>query len=71
MTRFKEHRDVRKPSAVTEHLMFTGHDVTIDNVKIYGQGKFDRELLIKESLIIKSLKPDLNDNVASFPLELF
>ena len=71
MTRFSEHRDVRKPSAVTEHLMSTGHDVTIDNVKVYGHGKFDRELLIKESLIIKSLKPDLNETISSFPLELF
>ena len=70
-TRFKEHRDSRKQSAVFEHLMTTGHDVSLDNVKIYANGKYDKEFLIKESLIIKNLRPDMNENVASYPLELF
>ena len=70
-TRFKEHRDPRKQSAVMEHLIRTGHDVSIDNLKIYENGKFDKELLIKESLVIKNLQPDMNENVASYPLELF
>ena len=70
-TRFKEHRDPRKQSAVLEHIMTTGHDVSLDDLKIYANGKFDKELLIKESLIIKSLRPNLNEKVASYPLELF
>ena len=70
-TRFKEHRDPRKQSAVLDHLMLTGHDVSLENLKIYANGTFDKELLIKESLIIKSLQPDLNENVTSYPLELF
>ena len=70
-TRFKEHRDPRKQSAVLEHLRATGHDVSLDNLKIYANEQFDKELLIKESLIIKNLRPDMNENVASYPLELF
>ena len=69
--RYKEHTDIRKPTAVTEHLSQTNHDVTFDNVKILGRGRTDNELLIKESLIVKKLKPILNNNVTSFPLELF
>ena len=34
-------------------------------------GKTDTELLIKESLIIKQLNPQLNATVKSFPLEMF
>ena len=71
VTRFKEHRDIRKPSAVSEHLLTTGHDISLERVKVYGVGKFDKELLIKESLTIKSLKPDLNEMISSYPLELF
>ena len=71
MTRFKEHRDIRKPSAGSEHLLTTGNDISLEKVKVYGVGKFDKELLIKESLTIKSLKPDLNEMISSYPLELF
>ena len=70
-TRFKEHRDPRKQSAVMQHLMTTGHDVSLENLKIYANGQYDKELLIKESLVIKNLRPDMNENVASYPLELF
>jgi len=58
-TRFKEHRDFTKPTAVTSHLLTTGHDVKFD-VKILSSGTTDIELLIKEYLIIKRLKPKLN-----------
>jgi len=70
-TRFKEHRNPHKQSAVLEHVLMTGHDVSLDNLKVYANGRHDKELLIKESLIIKDLQPDLNENVASYPLELF
>ena len=48
--------------------MSNGHDAIIENVKVYGHGRFDKELLIKESSIIKSLSPNLNETVTSFPL---
>ena len=31
-------------------------------------GKFNKELVIKESLTIKSLKPDLNEMIFSYPI---
>ena len=61
-TRFKEHKDLRNSSAVTQHIKTTGHDVLFDDVKILANGKTDLELLIKETLIIKQLKPTLNAN---------
>mgnify|MGYP001801514406 FL=1 len=70
-TRFKEHMNVRKPTAVTEHMMTYDHPFLFDDVKILANGKSDIELLIKESLTCKKLKPSLNNNAASFPLELF
>ena len=71
ITRFNEHRDVKKQSAVSTHMFSTGHDVNFDDVKILARGKTDTELLIKESLLIKQLNPPLNANVKSFPLEMF
>lgn len=70
-TRFKEHRDLKHVTAVSSHLMTTGHDASFDDVKIMAYGKIDTELLIKESLIIKQLNPRLNATVKSFPLEMF
>ena len=69
--RFDEHRDIRKPTTVSNHTMKNNHDVLFANVKIMAHGNSDLELLIKESLIIKQLKPSLNANVTSYPLEMF
>jgi len=69
--RFDEHRDARKPTAVSKHLIQNNHDVLFSNVKILARGITDLELLIKESIIIKQLKPSLNANVTSYPLEMF
>ena len=71
ITRFNEHLDVRKVSAVKNHIMEYNHDVQFDDVKIMARGSTDIELLIKESLIIKRTKPKMNANVASYPLEMF
>ena len=70
-TRFKEHCHPRNPTAVTEHIMSTGHEAMIEDVKILANGKTDKELLIKESLYVKKISPNLNSNVKSYPLELF
>ena len=47
------------------------HRITIDDMNIITYGKNDKELLIKESLVVKNHKPVLNNNVKSYPLELF
>ena len=49
-TRFEEHRDLKHITAVSSHLMSTGHDASFDDVKIMAYGKTDTELLRKESL---------------------
>ena len=68
---FDEHRDVRKPTAVSSHMMAFNHDISFDDVKVIATGNSDTELLIKESLIITKLELSLNANVCSFPLEMF
>ena len=70
-TRYREHCKPDKPTAVTNHLLRTGHDVSLENMKVYDKGKTDLEVYIKESLVIRELKPDLNEHVSSYPLELF
>ena len=71
ITRFNEHLDVKKVSAVKNHIMESNHDFQFDDVRILARESADTELLIKESLIIKRTKPKLNDNVVSYPLEMF
>ena len=70
-TRFKEHNDPRKPTAVTEHILRNNHHVSMDNVDFIARAKTDKELLIKESLLVKRLSPVLNNNVSSYPLNVF
>ena len=73
ITRFNEHTDFRNTSAVTRHLIDTDHVVNLDDVKILAIGNSDdeNELYIKETFVIKQLKPSLNATVKSFPLEMF
>ena len=68
-TRLKEHRNFRKPTAITEHLIQHNHDVT-ENFEFLSSGQFDVELLIKVSLFVKKFNPPLN-HVSSYPLEIF
>ena len=70
-TRFKEHCNVRNPTAVTEHLMRNGHEALLSDVEFLAKANNDRELLIKESLFVKKMSPILNSHVKSYPLELF
>ena len=70
-TRLKEHLNVKRPTAVTDHVMRHEHEVSLEAVKFLASGKTDDELLIKESLFVKKLSPPLNRTVKSFPLELF
>ena len=66
ITRVKEYTDVRKPIALTENFARNSHNIIFDDVKVIERGKTDRE-----SLTVKRLKPEMNNNVASFPLEIF
>ena len=56
---------------VNDHMLRNSHDVTMDDVRFIAMGKNDKELLIKESLLVKKLSPIMNGNVSSYPLELF
>ena len=69
--RFKEHKDLRKPTAVTKHLILEDHQISFGDVKVLARGNRDNELLIMESILIKKMKPPLNETVTSYPLELF
>lgn len=70
-THFKEHLNIQKPSAVTEHLLNRNHTFLLENVNVIATGKSDTELFIEKSLTVKKLKPDLNINFTSYPLETF
>ena len=39
ITRFIEHTDIRKLTAVTDHMMRNNHNSIFDDVKIFEQGK--------------------------------
>ena len=55
-----------KKSAVLDHILLKGHDFTI---LLKENNRF--KLHLKESLLIKRDKPELNRNIYSYPLELF
>ena len=47
-----------------------GHPTTFEDFSIISLALFESELLLQESLLINTLKPTLNANVASTPLYL-
>ena len=62
-----------KPSAISDHILHTGHDADIADFKIIvkERSRSAYKLLIRESLLIHRDKPLLNKTTTSFPLELF
>ena len=63
-----------KPSAessVRDHLLFCNHDPSFDDFTILAHGTNKFLLEIKESLLIKRDKPELNKSISSAPLYLF
>ena len=52
-------------SAIADHITSTGHNIKWDHFEILATGRFDIHCRIKESLLIKDLKPSLNENVGS------
>ena len=58
-------------TVVRQHLYNTKHTSDIKSFKILSSAKNDFQLLLKESLLIASLTPQLNKQVKSYQLELF
>ena len=50
-------------SAIADHIISTGHNIKWDNFEILATGRSDVHCKIKETLLIKDLKPALNENV--------
>ena len=63
----------QEATAVYEHIFGTGHEGSLDDFEIIGResSRNDFLLRVKESLLIKKHKPNLNENEASTPLYLF
>ena len=57
-------------SAIADHIISTGHNIKWDHFEILVTRRSDIHCRIKESLLIKGLKPSLNENVGS-ETELF
>ena len=76
-TRVKEHST--KPSAIKDHLSTCRtcqqHYSCAKNFSVMGSGKNDYEITVKEAILIKSHKPNMNKQLAtngtSFMLKIF
>ena len=55
------------PSAIADHIISTGHNIKWDHFEILAIRCSD----VKETLLIKDLKPALNENVGSGKLFLY
>jgi len=58
-------------SAIADHLTFTGHNIKWDNFDILATGRSEIHYKIKETLLIRDLKPALNENIGSEKLFLY
>ena len=52
-------------SAIADHMTQTGHRIKWDHFDILATGQSDIHCKIKETLLIRDLKPALNENVGS------
>ena len=57
-------------SDIFSHINTTGHSANFDDVKIFSSCSDSCELMIHESLLISKLKPSLNIQGSSIPLNL-
>ena len=57
-------------SAIAAHMTQTGHRIKWDHFDILATGQFDIHCKIRETLLIRNLKPALNENVGSEKLLL-
>ena len=58
-------------SAIADHVFLTNHRIKWDHFEISQTGRSDMHCKIKESLLIRDLKPTLNENVGSEKLYLY
>ena len=58
-------------SSVRVHLLFCDHSPSFDDFTILTHGNNKFLLEIKENLLIKLIKPELNKNISSASLYLF
>ena len=60
-----------KKSAIFDHLLLKGHDASFEDFAIFLKENSKYTLPIKESVLTKRDKPELNRNIYSYPIELF
>ena len=68
---FKALTQVGHASAVADHTISTGPNIKWDHFEILATGKSDLQCKIKESLLIRNLKPSLNENIGREKLFLY
>ena len=56
---------------ISHHHRDTGHPVTPNDFSTLNSSSTSFELLVRESLVIKKVKPSSNATLASYPLSLF
>jgi len=57
--------------AIADHVTSTGHNLKLDHFDVLAKGRSDTHCKIKETLLIRELKPTLNDKVSSEKLYLY
>ena len=63
-------RSQERVTHVADHVTSTGHHLKWDHFDILARGRSDIHCKIKETLLIRDLKPALNENVGSEKLYL-
>ena len=58
-------------SAIADHITSTRHNIKWDHFEILATGRSDIHYRIKEPLLIKDLKPSLNESVGSEKVFLY
>ena len=61
----------KKSAAVKDHMLFSDHIVSINDLKILATSDSDFHVKVIESLLISRDEPILNKNEASLPLYQF
>ena len=62
---------IPKKSVIFDHILLNRHDASFEDFKILLKENNRFKLHLKESLLIKRDKPELNRNIYSYALELF
>ena len=61
----------RNKSAIFDNVLLNGHKANFDSFSMFLKENNSFKLQLKESLLIPRDEPLLNENIYSFPLELF